>query len=85
MGNGKGEGEKDLLRSGVEYCGTCLNGVREIIGYCGTWLEGVRVVMEVLLRYLARGARGIIVNCATWLRRRRGCNLGRRGCGLGST
>ena len=26
------EGEKDLMGSGVEYCGTYLNGVREVIG-----------------------------------------------------
>ena len=30
--NGRGEGDKDLLGSGVEYCGTCLNGVREVVG-----------------------------------------------------
>ena len=42
------------MGSGVEYCGACLNRVREVIGgYCGTWPEGVRVVMGVL-RYMAR-------------------------------
>ena len=35
---------KGFLESGVEYCGTCQNVVREVIGgYCGTLLEGVRV------------------------------------------
>ena len=46
FGNGMGEGGKGVLGSGVEYCGICLNGVREVIGgYRGTWLEVVRVVM----------------------------------------
>ncbi len=37
---------KGFLGSGVEYCGTCLNRVREVIGgYCGTLPEEVRVVM----------------------------------------
>ena len=37
------------LRSSTSTFGTCLNGVREVIGYYGTWLEGVKVkvVMEV--------------------------------------
>ena len=46
--------EKDLLGSGVEYCGTCLNGVREV-GEMGYLSRGVRVVMGGVLRYLARG------------------------------
>ena len=41
VGGMEGEGEKGLLWSGVENCGTCLNVVSEVIGgYCGTWLEG---------------------------------------------
>ena len=28
----KGEVGKGLLGSGVEYCGICLNGVREVLG-----------------------------------------------------
>ena len=32
FGDERGEGEKGLLGSGVEYCGTSLNGVREAIG-----------------------------------------------------
>ena len=49
----EGEGGKGLLGSGVENCGICLNGVREVIGgYCGTWLEGFRMVMGM--------------HCGTW-------------------
>jgi hypothetical protein len=32
FGKWKGECEKGLLGSGIKYCGTCLIGVREVIG-----------------------------------------------------
>ena len=40
MGNERREDEKDLLRSGVEYCGTFLNGVREVGVIGGTAVPG---------------------------------------------
>ena len=52
------------MGSGVEYCGTCLNRVREVIGgYCGTRLDRIRVVNRVYCgtQYLARGVWGITV------------------------
>ena len=58
MWNERGRVRKCFLGSGVEYCGTCLNRVREVIGgYCGTRLDRIRVVNRVYCgtQYLARG------------------------------
>ena len=56
FGNGMGEGGKGLLRSGVEYCGICLNGVREVLGgtrgYYGTCKRGNG---RGVLLYLSKG------------------------------
>ena len=64
----KREGEKDLLGSGVEYCGTCLNGVRALIwGYRGTWLKAVRVIMGCTAVSGNKGLEGQIGGTASWL------------------
>ena len=83
---------KGFLGSGVEYCGTCLNGVREVIG--GYWPEGVRVLRGggIAVRSTwQEGVRGVRVVRSTWQEGIRGvmgvtvvpCYMGLAGSGVG--
>ena len=50
-----------MLGSGVEYCGICLNGVKEVIGRGGEVVPGWMVYREKGgTVYLVRGEKGVI-------------------------
>ena len=59
----KGEGGKGLLGSGVEYCGICLNGVREVLGVL--WYLAKRVVIGVYCSTGQDGNGGVLLYLAT--------------------
>ena len=50
-----GEGGKGLLGSGVENCGICLNGVREVLGALWYLAKRSKGGNGGVLQYLARG------------------------------